>query len=545
MINFKENIKVLNLLIPRMKKIISFAFVFFSNYVVFGQSKTLIFNQVSNSAQTNALWEDAQSKKRLIDTTSNPAKISDSNLKNYNVVVFLNTSVNALNFQQSAELQRFLQAGGGFVGIGGAVEKSYKWLWYNKMIGGVLAESQFPDKVQLSLITNATIGKSELPPLWKIDDKPLVMSNVPVRCKPVLLDVMGKTWAWHYTTEEGGKMFYTALGGESSAFQNPNLLSHIWSGIEEVSSKKMPDYTKIADTALPSEDNFLKVTLSDNLENPLALATLPTRNVVWIEQNGQVKVFDAKKRITNKIGKIDATNLKAIKLDPEFTENGYVYTFSEINSNEYKIGRMQLMGDSIATMSDFSSQSTTPLTKSITYEFDKYVSEAYRLPKYFAGKAFRFDSKQGFVLETLDEDGNVKNVEPFLSNIRFDSIIDISFGVDGELYLLENTRLVKIDYSEKNRKPIAIASADALSGNAPFKVKLSSDGSVDYDAKDRLSFEWSIIGTTITTIKEQNPEYTFLKAGNYEVKLKITDNQGESAETLLKIQVNKAASKKK
>ena len=72
-----------------MKKIISFAFVFFTNYVVFGQSKTLIFNPVSNSAQTKALWDDAQSKKRMIDTTSNPAKISDSNLKNYNVVVFI------------------------------------------------------------------------------------------------------------------------------------------------------------------------------------------------------------------------------------------------------------------------------------------------------------------------------------------------------------------------------------------------------------------------------------------------------------------------
>jgi len=528
-----------------MKKIVSFAFVFFSYYAVFGQSKTLIFYSVSNSAKVKALWEDAQSKKCLIDTTSNPAKISDSNLKNYNVVVFLNTSVNVLNFQQSAELQRFLKAGGGFVGIGGAIEKSYKWLWYNKMIGGVLADSQFQDKVQISLITNATIGKSELPPLWKIDDKPLVMSNVPVRCKPVLLDVMGKTWAWHYTTEEGGKMFYTALGGESSAFLNPNLLSHIWSGIEEVSSQKMPDYSKIADTALPSENNFLKVTLSDNLENPLALATLPTRNVVWVEQNGKIKIFDAQKRKTNQIGKIDAANLKAIKLDPEFAENGYVYTFSEINSNEYKIGRMQLIGDSVALMSDFSSQSTTPLAKSITYEFDKHANEAYRLPKYFTGKSFRFDNKQGVVIETLDEDGNIKNVEPFLSNMRFDSIIDISFGVDGELYLLENTRLVKIDYSEKNRKPIAIASADVLSGNAPLKVKLSSDGSVDFDTKDGLNFEWSIIGTTITIIKEQNPEYTFLKAGNYEVKLKIIDNQGESAETILKVQVNKPAPRKK
>lgn len=528
-----------------MKKIISLAFVFLSTYVVFGQSKTLIFYPVSNSAQAKVLWDDAQSKKRLLDTTSNPAKINEANLKNYNAVVFLNTSVNALSFQQSAELQRFLQAGGGFVGVGAAIEKNYKWLWFSKMIGGVLAENQFTDKVQLSLITNASIGKSELPPLWKIDDKPLIMSSVPVRCKPVLLDVMGKTWAWYYTTEEGGKMFYTALGGEPSAFQNTTLLAHIWSGIEEVSAKNLPDYAKIADTALPSESNFLKVTLAENLETPLALATLPTRNVLLVEQNGKVKIFDAQKRKTNQIGKIDATNLKAIKLDPEFAENGYIYTFSETAANDYKIGRMQLLGDSAAIMSDFSSQSTTPLSKSITYEFDKYASEANRLPKYFAGKSFRFDNEQGFVIETLDEDGNVKNVEPFLSNTRFEFIKDMAFGADGELYLLEGNRLAKIDYAEKNRKPIVVASADVLSGNAPLKVKFSSEGSVDYDTKDVLSFEWSVIGTTTTILKEPNPEYTFLKVGNYEIKLKVTDNQGESTETSLKIQVNKPAPKKR
>lgn len=78
-----------------------------------------------------------------------------------------------------------------------------------------------------------------------------------------------------------------------------------------------------------------------------------------------------------------------------------------------------------------------------------------------------------------------------------------------------------------------------------MKVKLSSEGSVDYDSKDRLSFEWSIIGTTTVKIKEKNPEYTFSKVGIYEVKLKVTDSQGESAETSLKIQVNKPTPKKR
>jgi cytochrome c len=104
---------------------------------------------------------------------------------------------------------------------------------------------------------------------------------------------------------------------------------------------------------------------------------------------------------------------------------------------------------------------------------------------------------------------------------------------------------VKIDYSEKNRKPIAIASADMLSGNAPLKVNFSAESSVDYDSKDTLSYEWRIGETITTIIREPNPAYTFLKMGTYEVKLKVTDIQGESSETFLKIQVNKSTPKKR
>jgi PKD repeat protein len=526
-----------------MKQILLITFAFLTTFIAFAQPKTLVFYQASQADKAKVLWKNAEKSKHLIDTTSNPARLNEENLKKYNAIVFLNTSINALNFRESAEVQRFMQAGGGFVGIHSAIEKSYQWLWYKKMIGGTLAENQLEDKAQLSIITNAYLGKTQLPPLWKIEDKPLIMNTLPVSCKPVLLDVMGKTWAWYYTTEEGGKMFYTALGGELTSYQNQTFIDHLWAGIEEVSSKKLPDYSKIADSALPSDANFLKVALSENLENPIALATTPDRNIILIEQNGKVKIYNTQKRKTNLAGNIDASNLKSIKLDPEFTQNGYVYTFTEIAPNEYKIGRLQMMGDSVAVLSDFSSQSSTPISKSITYNFENYTNEPYRLPKYFDGKTFKYDNEKGFILETFDEDGNLKNREPFLQNSKFYYIQGMAFGADGALYFLENNQLMRIDYSEKNRVPIAIASADILVGNAPLKVKFLSAGSIDYDAKDVLSFEWNFGGTNIS--HEPNPTFTFTKIGNYNVKLQVFDNQGNTSESTLSIQVNKANTKRR
>lgn len=520
-----------------MKHLIVLSLMCLFSRFTFGQ-KVLVFYGAANTPALKAFTETASSKNIITDTTSNPARFTENTLKNYYAVVFLNTSANRLNFREAAELQRFIQAGGGFVGICKAAESSYKWLWYEKILGGDLAENQLENPIQLSLITNASIGKTSLPPLWKISDKPLVFNNLPTRSKPVLLDVMGKTWAWYYTTDEGGKLFYTALGCEPTAYTNPDYINHIWSGIEEVSSKALPDYVKIAGSALPDEKNFLKIVLTEDLKIPIALATLRDTDVLLVEEDGNVKIYESKKRKTRLIGKIDLPKLKGIRLDPEFYQNGYIYTFSETAPDDYKIGRMQMIGDSTLIMTDFTSQSTNPLLKTAVYDFERYAKSPYRLPEYFDKKIFRFDNEQGMILETLDEDGNVKNIEPFLTDMRFNFVKDISFGVDGGLYFLEDNQLKKIDYSENNRVPIAIASADVLTGNVPLKVKFSSEGSIDYDKADKISFEWNFDG--LNQSAEANPEFTFTKPGIYEVKLKVSDTNGDIAEIGLKIQAIKA-----
>lgn len=524
----------------KMKKLIVLLLLCLNAHFALGQ-KVLVFYNTANKTELAPLVKTASSKNKTLDTTSNPTSFNEGTLKNYNAVVFLNISANRLSFREAAELQRFIQAGGGFVGVGKAAEKSYKWLWYEKVLGGRLAENQLENPTQISLITNASIGKTSLPPLWKINDKPLVFNNLPTRCKPVLLDVMGKTWAWYYTTDEGGKLFYTALGCEPSAYASADFINHIWAGVEEVSAKALPDYVKIAGSALPEEKNFLKILLADSLQNPVALATLRNNNVLLAEESGQVKLYEANKRKTRTIGKIDIAKLKAIRLDPEYYQNGYVYTFSETAPEEYKINRMQVIGDSTLIMTDFTSQSTNPLVKSSSYDFELYAKNPYRLPKYYDRKSFRFDDEQGLVVETLDNDDNVKNIEPFLTSMKFNFIKDMAFGADGNLYFLEDNQLKKVDYAEGNRKPIAIASANVTTGNLPLKVRFSSDASIDYDTADKLSFEWVFDGLNKSV--EPNPEFTFTKPGAFDVKLKVTDTSGETAETILKIQANKAAVK--
>jgi cytochrome c len=163
-------------------------------------------------------------------------------------------------------------------------------------------------------------------------------------------------------------------------------------------------------------------------------------------------------------------------------------------------------------------------------------------PSYYEGKWFIVDFMRGWIMViTMDEEGNYKSMERFLPKENFSSAIDMKFGPDGDLYVLEygsawfrgndNARIVKIEYNGGNRKPIVAATADKVAGALPFTVKLSSDGTMDYDKydQDALTYEWVIKSDNgfSQTVKEANPTITLDKAGVYQVTFTATDTKGE------------------
>nr|AIA91052.1 CAZy families CBM6 protein [uncultured Dyadobacter sp.] len=87
----------------------------------------------------------------------------------------------------------------------------------------------------------------------------------------------------------------------------------------------------------------------------------------------------------------------------------------------------------------------------------------------------------------LTEDSQIERIEPFLPEHRFVRPIDLQFGTDGALYLLEygetwgvndDAKLVRIDYVRGNRPPTALAKVENNTGRQPLPVKLFSEGFV-------------------------------------------------------------------
>jgi len=159
-------------------------------------------------------------------------------------------------------------------------------------------------------------------------------------------------------------------------------------------------------------------------------------------------------------------------------------------------------------------------------------------PDYYEGKWFVTDWARGWIVAiTLNEDGKYKSMERFLPNEMFRGPIDMDFGPDGDLYVLEygngyfadnpEAQLVKIEYNGGNRKPVVQASANKKGGAVPFKVQLSSNGTQDFD-RDALTYRWMVTSKTgtIQTFNEANPIVTITKPGQYTATLTVTDPKG-------------------
>jgi cytochrome c len=183
------------------------------------------------------------------------------------------------------------------------------------------------------------------------------------------------------------------------------------------------------------------------------------------------------------------------------------------------------------------------------YYHDLFPKSEVKFPKYYHGKLFIYDWMRNWIFTvTMDQESNLDSMERFLPSVVFDKPVDMQFGPDGSLYILEygtywsaqndDSGLYKIDFSAGNRKPVAKASVNKNQGSSPFKVQFSGEGSMDFDEADSLLlYEWDFEGLEKVQSREKNPTYTYEKNGIYKPILTVRDKDGEKASYQLEVTV--------
>ena len=170
-------------------------------------------------------------------------------------------------------------------------------------------------------------------------------------------------------------------------------------------------------------------------------------------------------------------------------------------------------------------------------------------PSYYEGKWFITDWSRGWImLVSMDSEGIFESMEEFLPNLKLNGPIDMKFGPDGDLFILEygrgpyklnpEARLTRLVFNAGNRRPIPNISVDRLAGAAPLTIQLSSEGTIDHD-NDPLDFEWVIKleNQVMQEFKEANPTVTLKEPGKYLINLKVSDSEGLSSDKSIEILV--------
>ena len=214
----------------------------FKRLLVF--SKTSGFRHASIKDGKIALQKLAAEHNYAVDFTEDASVFTDANLARYAAVVFLLTTGTILDANQKAAFERYIRAGGGYVGVHSASDTEYDWPWYGGLVGAYFDRIHGHSKV-----TQATIHVTDrthpstmmLPAVWIRTDEWYNFSTNPRGRVNVLMTIDESTYkggtmgidhpiAW-YHAYDGGRAWYTALGHTSASYYEPLFLDHLWGGI--------------------------------------------------------------------------------------------------------------------------------------------------------------------------------------------------------------------------------------------------------------------------------------------------------------------------
>lgn len=159
-------------------------------------------------------------------------------------------------------------------------------------------------------------------------------------------------------------------------------------------------------------------------------------------------------------------------------------------------------------------------------------------PEYYDGTPLFYEWTRDYVKAMkLDADGAFTDIEPVLSSFVFDNAMDLEFGPNGALYVLEygdgffaenpDAQLARIDYIGPggNHSPTPVISADVSAGGEPLTVTFSSEGTTDPDG-DRLLFAWDFDSDGVVDSHQPDPTHTYTEPGVYRAALTVTDIGG-------------------
>jgi len=331
-------------------------------------SKTAGFRHSSIGVGIAAVKKLGQENGFAVDATEDAGAFTSKNLARYRAVVWLNTTGDVLDDAQQDDFERYIQAGGGYVGVHSATDTEYGWPWYGRLAGAWF--NGHPGNPNVRKATYRVLDKNHpsttgFPDtLYREDEFYNFKSIDPTIHTLIEIDEKsyegGTNGAHHpmswYHDFDGGRAWYTNMGHTEATYSEPLFLQHLLGGLRYAMGTKSVDFSR----ARPEENRFTRIVLAEKLDEPIELAVLPGDRVLFIERHGYVNLYSPKTGHVKRIATIPVSTkyadssqaedgLLGLTTDPHFTTNGWVYMYYSPAGPESKnvIARFHMSGDSL------------------------------------------------------------------------------------------------------------------------------------------------------------------------------------------------------
>ncbi|MFN2458488.1 MAG: ThuA domain-containing protein [Chitinophagaceae bacterium] len=203
-----------------------------------------------------------------VDSSADPSVMTEQNLKQYTMLIFPSTNNDVFDTDaQRLAFRRYIQAGGGFVGIHSVTGTERNWKWFKMMMGGTFAWHAKFQKFTIRIIDPAHPSVLGLPKVWEKEDEfyfakelypgtktilvndastlnttDTTQKNLIVRHAGTFAELYPACWTNNF---DGGYTWFTTLGHHKKDYTDPIYIQHILQGIRFVASQvKKIDYSK-------------------------------------------------------------------------------------------------------------------------------------------------------------------------------------------------------------------------------------------------------------------------------------------------------------
>jgi type 1 glutamine amidotransferase len=209
------------------------------------------------AASVKCIQELGIENKFSVEVSDDPTIFNEENLKKYSLLIFTSTNNDVFdNDQQRLAFRRYIEAGGGFVGLHSVTGTERNWTWFKMLIGETFSWHAKFQSFSVINIDPSHPSMKDVPKVWTKEDECYFGKELYPGIHVLMMhdlstlhqeqnDLISKNagsyanffpavWCQDF---QGGHVWITTLGHDKNNYENPIFKNHILQGIKYVANQ--------------------------------------------------------------------------------------------------------------------------------------------------------------------------------------------------------------------------------------------------------------------------------------------------------------------